>query len=380
MQMDLEVAQDQLGRAAPSSDVSCSSVILDQVPAAFVLQDLGGIFRYANRHMARLCGLTPERLLGASMHDCLPKAEADLLAAIDARVEKSAMASGKEFDLTFKKGRRRISVIKFPVFQGRRQLTSIGTLGIDVTMRRKLETDVHRSLSDLAQAERQVGLMELSAALSHELNQPLTAVFNYACSSARLLASGRLKPEQQLQILGKIADEAERAGRIVNHLRWVFRNSRRAMGPVDVNAAVRTVFELTVARRQAARVALKTRLTNGLPPVRADCVTVEQIVLNLVSNAIDSMASMAGGERCLAVDTAMSAPDRVKVSVSDTGPGVPESIRPILYEPFITTKEGGSGLGLSICRTLTQRLGGTLGESPNSHGGETFCLELPIMK
>ena len=350
------------------------------MPAAFTLQDRNGFFLYANAYVARLCEAAPETMIGASMHDFLPEADADLLAAIDRRVAKTATASGKELDLSFGGGRRRILVLKFPVLPERRQVAAIGTLGVDVTERRRMETDVHRSLGDLAQAERQVGLMELSAALSHELNQPLTAVFNYARSSTRLLASGRHRPEQLMPILDKIADEAERAGRIVKHLRWVFRNSRRAMGPVDVNMAMRTVFELTAATRHAAHVVLNPHLTNGLPPVRADRVTVEQIALNLVVNAIDSMAGMTGGERCLTVHTAMSAPDRVKIDVADTGSGVPESIRPILYEPFITTKEGGSGLGLSICRTLTQRLGGTLSESPNEDGGETFCLELPIMK
>ena len=211
----------------------------------------------------------------------------------------------------------------------------------------------------LLQVSRTSAMGELSSALAHELHQPLTAILNSAQAGRRVLESktGR-GVERMPEMLELIGQQAERAGPVVRSLRRVFERGELGLAPVDTNEVVTEASALALIGAREHGIRVTQDLASDLPPVMIDRVQIEQVTFNLLRNAIEAMSESA--ERDLTVTTALNAAGEVEIAVGDSGPGLPAEVREQLFQPFVTTKAGGTGIGLSTSRTIVQAHGGKI--------------------
>lgn len=252
---------------------------------------------------------------------------------------------------------------------------------VEVLVRRRTEElkaahdDARRRRDEMEHGARLALLGEMASSLAHEINQPLAAIANYANGCQRRLATGT-DPEGVAQGVGLIAGQAERAGAIVRRMRAFVRKRVPEPQVLDPNEPVREALALFQATATRRGITVTAALGEGLPPVRADRVQLEQVVLNLFQNAADAM--QGGVRRELKVGTALDG-DRVQVSVSDSGSGLTPEALAHLFEPFFTTKPDGLGLGLSLSRGFIEAHGGHLWAETGPDGAR-FHFTLPMLR
>jgi len=253
----------------------------------------------------------------------------------------------------------------------------IGTL-TDITKRKNAEAQSARLESELAHAARVSTMGEMAAGIAHELNQPLTVVVSRATACALAIGSRSPKPAEILDDLAEIASQAERAGEIIRRFRLLSTKRQFKRSSLDVNGMVREVAEFLRHDIHMNRVALRLKLARKVPRVLADPVQIQQVLLNLMRNAIEAMTSVEDGVRELIIQTSASSPEAVEVAIRDTGPGVEEGDLEKLFEPFFTRKGEGLGMGLAICRTIMEAHGGCVWATRNPKRGTTFHFTLPL--
>jgi PAS domain S-box-containing protein len=246
----------------------------------------------------------------------------------------------------------------------------------DITERRRAEAEAQEQRLEVAHLSRVAMLGELSGALAHELNQPLTAILANARAAQRLL---RLSPPDLAElrdILEDIAVDDRRAGEVIQRLRAFIRKGDMQPGHLDLNAVVTEVLALVHSDLIQRRVTVDARLATALPTVFADRVQLQQVLLNLLLNACDAMTADSRGEKRVTIQTAETATGGVELSVADQGTGIPPDEMERVFEPFVTSKPHGLGLGLAICRSIVTAHGGRLWAENNEDGGATFNLVL----
>ena len=247
----------------------------------------------------------------------------------------------------------------------------------DLSQRQETEARLQELQSELIHISRLTAMGEMASTLAHELNQPLSAIANYIKGSRRLMENeaderwGRLR-----DALEKAADQALRAGDIIRRMRdFVSRGeSERRVESIAKLIEEASALALVGAKEHGVRVRFQFDSNHDL--VLADKVQVQQVLLNLVRNAIEAMVEVEGEDRDLVLSTAPAGDDMVEVSVADTGPGLAEEVARQLFQPFVTTKRHGMGVGLSISRTIIQSHGGEIWAEPNPAGGTVFRFTL----
>lgn len=249
----------------------------------------------------------------------------------------------------------------------------------DITERVESEEQLHRSQIQLAHAARVSTLGELAASVAHEVNQPLTAILANAKAARRWLARPEPDLPEAMAALDGIVQASERAGQVIRRIRALARRADPEHRPLDLNALVEETLELLQRELERSPLELRVDLAPGLPEVVGDRVELQQVLINLVMNALQAMAAAgatgARGAR-LEVRTLFDG-GTVHLSVRDSGPGIPDSDCARLFEPFFSTKADGMGLGLSICRSIITKHGGQIG-ARSTPPGCTFHVELPV--
>jgi C4-dicarboxylate-specific signal transduction histidine kinase len=247
----------------------------------------------------------------------------------------------------------------------------------DITEERHAREVVAKQREVAHKTARLVALGEFGSTVAHELNQPLAAIATYNNACLRLLESGKFDAAELQDAMRKCRDQARRAGAIIQRLREVLRHPAPAPARLDLREIAHTVFQLAQPEAVEAGVSIEIEPAARLPTVRADRMLIEQVALNLVRNAVEAVQELAPERRRVAIATCAEPDGRVTLTVSDRGDGVPLEIRERLFEAFATTKAGGLGLGLSICRSVVESLGGTIGYRPGTAGGARFSFSLP---
>jgi C4-dicarboxylate-specific signal transduction histidine kinase len=219
-------------------------------------------------------------------------------------------------------------------------------------------------------------LGELSGALAHELNQPLTAILSNAQAAQQFLRRDGADLDEVQEILKDIVDEDKRASEVIRRLRVLLTKGHVQLQPLDLNELVQDVLKIMRADLLYNGVSVNTELAPELPVVNGDRVQLQQVLLNLMINGCDAMADTPKHERNLVVRTELVAGEGVRVSVADQGCGIPPNVRERVFEPFITTKKQGMGLGLAVCRTIIAAHGGKLWVENNPGRGATFTFSL----
>jgi PAS domain S-box-containing protein len=248
----------------------------------------------------------------------------------------------------------------------------------DVTDRHRAEEQARQHLQSLAHVSRVSSMGEMASAIAHEINQPLTAIANYAYACIRLLRGGRATGEEALEIMQRVAGEAERAGEVVRKMRSFVRGEEGQVSAVDANFLVAEVLHLATPEARQSGVELVPALAPGLPETLADSIQIQQVLLNLVRNAVEAIVAGDSPERSVRIETALREPGYVEIRVCDTGPGLaPEALEKV-FEPFYTTKADGIGIGLALSRSIADAHGGRLWATANPARGATFHLTLPV--
>jgi PAS domain S-box-containing protein len=242
---------------------------------------------------------------------------------------------------------------------------------VDITERRQAE----EARQELAHASRLALMGEFTASIAHEINQPLGAILSNADAAELLLGSSPPALDQVRETLGDIGKDALRASGVIKRLRALLRKREIEFQPVDLNEVTADVVLLVRTEAQRRGVVVDSEPLGGLPLVRADRVHLQQVLLNLVLNALEAMAGKPG-ERRLTLRSGVNENGSAEVAVSDTGPGIPPERLPRLFEPFFSTKTEGMGLGLSIAQSLVRAHGGKLWAENNPCGGATFRVTL----
>jgi PAS domain S-box-containing protein len=248
---------------------------------------------------------------------------------------------------------------------------------LDLTERKQTEGALHEAQAALAHINRVTTMGQLAASIAHEVNQPVAATVANAHAGLLWLDASPPDLAEVRQALEGIVKDGDRAGNVINRIRDLVKKVPPRDDPFDVNELLLEVVALTRSELLRNGVSLETRLLQGLPLSHGDRVRLQQAVLNLILNAIEAMGGVSEGARALLISTEKQAPDSVLIAVQDTGPGLDATNLDRMFDAFYTTKPGGMGMGLSICRSVIEAHGGRLWATANIPHGATFQFTLP---
>jgi PAS domain S-box-containing protein len=306
-----------------------------------------------------------------------------------AEAAERAIRDGAEYELDFRVAlldaeTKYIHKIGHPVYAAAGDIVEFVGTDMDITERRRAEAKVRESERryrevemELAHANRVATMGQLSASIAHEINQPIAAAVTNTHAALRWLGARPPDLKEVKQTLSRILRDGNRAGEVIGRVRELIKKAPPRKDDLAINEAILEVIAL--ARGEAVKndVSVQTQLAEGLPLIQGDRVQLQQVILNLIINAIEAMSADGGGSRELLITTAKAEPDGVFVAVRDSGPGLTPASFERLFEAFYTTKPGGLGMGLSICRSIIEAHGGRLWATANTPHGAVFQFAVP---
>jgi two-component system sensor kinase FixL len=380
----LHRARQRAERAAAAAerggmDAARLAAIVASSQDAIIGKDLNGIVTSWNEASKLLFGYTALEMIGTSISRLIPSA---LLAEED-QIIRQLKAGGtiEHYETTrLRKDGTEITVSLSisPVRNSQGRIVGAAKIARDITDKKKIEAHLRVLQTELAHGARLSAMGQMSAALAHELNQPLTAIMNYVKAAQRMLEPHALTREKQIaarEAMEKAAGQTLRAGSIIKRLRDFVEKRESERRVENLNEIVEEAIALGLIGTADGSVRVELALSEAVLPVRIDRIQIQQVLLNLIRNATEAMS--ASPTRVLTLSTEKQAAFGV-ITVRDTGPGLPPDILSRLFQPFITTKTKGMGIGLTICQSIIEAHGGTIGASNDVDGGALFRISLPL--
>src|SRR6266404_1357095 len=357
--------------------------LVDSNIIGIFIWDFDGRILEANDEFLRMVGYDREDLLAGSIWwtDLTPP---DWRDRNNARIEQQKSSGRFE---SFEKEFTRKDGSRVPILIGGATFEKGGNQGVafvlDLTERKRVEAEARESERryreaqlELAHANRVATMGQLTASITHEVNQPITAAVTYALAARRWLSAEPPNFREVDDALSLIVKEGNRAGEVVARVRALIKKVPARKDAVEINDAILEVIALTRTEAANNNVSVRTQLAEGLPRVQGDRVQLQQVLVNLIINAIEAMRDVGEEERELLIST-RNEPDGVSVEVRDSGPGFAPAALERVFEAFYTTKPGGLGLGLSICWSIIEAHNGQLWASPNVPRGAIFRFIAP---
>jgi PAS domain S-box-containing protein len=365
----------RLSRALAESEHR-RTTILNTARDAIVSIDAYGQILSTNPAGERIFGQPGHLLIGIDVHELI--ASAPIEPPLINRIVSSQSAGVTTWELDARRADGEIFPIELSVGRSESGDAEQYTLVIrDITQRRKTEAQARQHQAELAHVSRISLAGEMAGALAHELSQPLTAIAAFARGCLRVLSGPTPEPQTLFEGVSEVAEQAERAGDILGRLREFVRGGEPRRAPVEVGPLIHAAIGLARAEATQNEVEIEARLDSGLPPVLADHVQIEQVLLNLLRNAIDAIATAGSQQRRIVVEAKYNGQRTVEISVTDSGPGISADVADRLFEPFVTTKPEGMGMGLSISRSIVEYHGGKLRMFRGVDSGASFVFDLP---
>ena len=349
--------------------------IVESSEDAIVGKTLDGVVTAWNNAAEAMFGYRAEEMIGRPISLLLPPDRIDEEAMILERLRRGERLRRFETIRVRKDGGAiAVALTISPILDGSGAIIGASKIIRDITAERHSQSRIQELQSELAHVARLSTMGQMASAIAHELNQPLTAVGNYVGALSRVLADTNAGPGRARDIVERIRQQTTRAGEVIRRLRDHVAKRRTTRRLEDVNAVVSEAVELGLVGMQnrGVRVSVALDLDVGLAMI--DSIQIGQVIINLVRNAVEAMEASATRE--LTVST-HARPRAVEIAVADTGPGIAPEIAGRLFQPFITSKPTGLGLGLSICRELVEAHDGELTVSPVAAGGTRFAIRLP---
>ena len=368
-----------LGSAPLPEREALLRAILETSPDGLITIDEDGIIQSFNPAAERMFGYNAAEVIGRNVSCLMPspyREEHDgYLARFLRTGERRIIGIGREV-----LGQRKDGTI-FPheltvgeVKAGGRRLFA-GFLK-DVSARQQSEQRLQELQAELVHVARLSAMGEMASAIAHELNQPLTAIINYA-QTARAVVKRRPGEDAGglASLLKKTVEQADRAGQIIRRLRQFIAKGETDRALEDINTVVEEASALALVGTRGKGIAVRRVLGEGLPPVLLDKIQIHQVITNLIRNSVDALDGVK--QREIVISTRRAGQDSIEITVADSGPGLAPEVADRLFQPFVTTKPAGLGIGLSICRSIVDAHGGRLFASDNPGGGVVFHVHLP---
>ena len=379
-----QVARISLAENAWRTEAAWRQAMEDSALVGLRARDAQGRILYVNRTFCTMVGLSAEQLVGLQppMPYWPPDALDEVMLRNKRNLEGRAPRDGYEALWCHQDGRRlNVMVFESPLIDANGQQTGwMGSI-IDITARKRLEARERHQAEAMAQQSRLTTLGEVASALAHQLNQPLTVIMGYNAGLQRMLLDAGYDNQAVLHALAQQGEQAAEAGRIVRRIREFLTRRGPQREACDLGAVARRAAALLQRDLQAAGVQLQWALASDLPAVFADPILLEQVLINLLRNAADAMASMAQRPEGLArirITAQRSGERFVRLDVEDSGPGLDGRTVEHLSAPFYSTKADGMGMGLAICRSVIEVHHGGMDAGASSLGGARFSFTLPV--
>ncbi|RVH21058.1 PAS domain-containing sensor histidine kinase [Sinorhizobium meliloti] len=353
-------------------------LIVDSIPVPVAVTTPSGAVEGLNQATLNYFGKTLETLKDWEATDAVhPEDLERTIAAHNANYE-----AGRSYDIETRLRRadhvyRWFNVLAMPSRDVDGHILGWFELLIDIDDRKRAEAALQAANDRLARASQVASLVELSASIAHEVNQPIAAALANAQAALRWL--GRDPPDlaEVREALDDVVKDGTRAGNVIDRIRSLFKNAPPSLEDLDITEALTEIVALSRGKALKNGVFLQVQLSEDLPTVRGDRVQLQQVMLNLITNAIEAMSDVDDGNRNVRI-TAGRDDDNVSVTVQDSGPGLTQATLERVFEPFYTTKPTGLGVGLSICRSIIEAHSGALWATNAEKGGAVFSFTVPI--
>ncbi len=360
-------------------------LVTDSLPVLIAYCDRDETYLFVNKTCEEWHARPRQELIGESIRTLVPEIYDDIKPRIEAVLSGHRATFGKS--ITYGDGKTRdVQVLYVPRFDEAGEVEGYFVLAEDVSERKRAEEALRERETRLYDLQRQLehvsrisAMGHLSSALAHELNQPLTAVMNYAQAARRILnANGGVSSPKVEEMIDKATTQAGRAGDVIRRLKGLFEKGETEVSRESINEVIEDAASLALVDAGAQEISYKLKLMENVPPVMIDKIQIQQVVLNLVRNAVEALAGASRRE--LVIETLQLSGGGVEVAVCDSGPGLSAEIEKRMFEPFVTGKPGNMGVGLSISNRIIEAHGGRLWAESNAGGGTRFRFTLPSMK
>jgi len=355
--------------------------LLDVAVDAVITIDHRGIIEAFNRAAEKLFGYEAAEALGMNVTRLMPEPQRSQHDGHLARYLKDGIPHiigiGREVEACRKDGSifpAYLSVGRIPDSNPPR---FVGFLH-DLTARREAAEEQQRMQHRMARVSHLVTMGEMAAAIAHEINQPLAAISNYAIACERLLQAPEPELAEVQGAMRQISSQALRAAEIIQRVRNLVRMQEPRRQRVNINKLVEELSALTKSDAHQHSVKLSLELADNLPFVEIDGIQIQQVLVNLIHNAVEALDASGAAEKWIVVRTRQTAAGEIEISVSDCGPGVDPAIAARIFDPFCTTKEQGTGLGLAISKSIVGSHRGRIEYQPNTPHGATFVVTFPV--
>jgi two-component system, LuxR family, sensor kinase FixL len=371
-ELQAEIAERKRGEEALRERAN----LLDLTHDTVFVRDTNNVISYWNRGAEELYGWTREEAVGKVSHELMQTIFAAPLDAINAELLRTGRWEG-ELVHSKRDGTQVLVASRWSMHQDERgRPVAILETNNDITERKRAEEALNKAQAELAHVTRVTTLGEMTASIAHEVNQPLAAVVNNASACLRWLAANNL--EEARQSIELIIGDGHRAGEIISRIRALAKKAPPQKDWVSINETILEVVALARSEIQKSRVSLQTQLSDGVPLIFGDRIQLQQVILNLIINAIEAMSGAGENPRELVIGSEKDESQGVLVAVRDSGPGLDSESLKHIFTPFYTTKSQGMGMGLAISRSIIEAHGGQLWAVPNDGPGVTFEFVLPL--
>jgi len=359
-------------------------LILNSVADGIIGVDLDGKTTFANRAMSQITGWSATDLIGRNQHEILHHTRADgtphpadqcpVYATCNDQIPRFV-----EDDVFWKKDGSSFPVEYSSTPIRNEQFKTVGSVVVfrDISDRKRISEEARQHQDDLAHVARLSTMGEMASGIAHEINQPLTAIATNAHACIRMLESHSGETERVIDVMERIGSQAARAGEIIRHLRQFVKKEQPELSRIDINEVINEVITLLRTEIRKFEVKIALDLDERIGKVMALHVQIDQVILNLARNAIEAMADIQEGTRLLSIATSNQPDDYVRVTITDTGPGLDPAVADQLFNPFVTTKPSGMGLGLSISQGIIEAHKGRIFVEPGEGRGACFVFLLP---